>query len=970
MHTSPPSRPFRLLTTGKRAAVALLSLALVAGGALVATPASAAETGRISGVVTSLQTGEPLSDVEVAIYPAFDPLVPFEEPFDYDDTDAAGQYSFPRLPAGDYRIGFIDYSGWGWDDETDEEIAPTTSYLSQFHGGEPGDESGQVEPITVDGNSTVIDEKLSIAGKYTGKVLTPSGKPAAGVYVLAITENDDSVIGQFAETAKNGTFTIGGLAYGQATILTAPTDASPASVTAGVPLSADAPTAAVPAITLTKGAFLAGRLLDSTGKPLKNAAVGAESIDPDTDDYFGVELEYTNAKGEYTVGPVTAGTYAPFAYADAEDGSGKQYLGGSRDQYLARTVTLKAGVTTTREIRMATPATLTGVLLNSAGKRAAKIPVQAFQLDGTGEIWQYSGSTGHAVTNSRGEYTIRNLNPGSYLTEFGDFATAAGSPTTVDRALNAGTTTLNAKLSGVTLVSGTVTSSEGKALKGVSVKAVRVNPNSCVETLAVQSDEELPVTSATGTYSVAVPAGDWTLKFTDSTGRTVSGFLGGGSHIADPKTAIISTSTSNSTRTGQNVTLSTAGTKIGAFVQSTTGSPDVTGRVTVERVVEGEVVDGPYINECGTFASVEFDNYLNDQFPTNRLGDGDYRLTLEPDIWSSGFEATPTVVEFSIASNALTVVNGEPATEADSLGTITLAASVPAEPSEQIDLPTIFAPNGVTVGETLTAVTDYPGLEDEWSSYQWLRNGRPIAGATVENYVIQPGDFGALLTVQFAGFTTTGYIEPITSLPTAVVQNADLPVSEDAPTITGSSRIGGTLTAVPAPGDPKGTTYGYQWLINGWALPAVTSTTFTPRIQDLGETISVTITKTLPGADVTTGATSAGTVIGKGNAIVLSKPALLVNGKANTKLRLGSTLTASIKGMPKDGLGVSFQWQIHKGKSWSNLAGATTSTLTLSNKKSTTSNVGYTYRLVVAVERSGYEDSTPVTSNALKAHKK
>ena len=37
MHTSPPSRPFRLLTTGKRAAVALLSLALVAGGALVAT---------------------------------------------------------------------------------------------------------------------------------------------------------------------------------------------------------------------------------------------------------------------------------------------------------------------------------------------------------------------------------------------------------------------------------------------------------------------------------------------------------------------------------------------------------------------------------------------------------------------------------------------------------------------------------------------------------------------------------------------------------------------------------------------------------------------------------------------------------------------------------------------------------------------------------------------------------------------
>ena len=988
MHTNPATRPFSLAQTGRRGlratSVALLSLALIAGAALVATPASAApavtaaaNTGSISGVVTSAKTGEPLSDVYVTLLGEFDPLLYDEDYLGDDMTDAAGQYSFPRLPEGDYRLVFESYAD-DYDPETGEPIYSGDSYLTQYFGGEPGDETGDVSPISVGTTTVSADLALSVAGKYTGRVLTSAGKPAAAVNVYAITEDEEnSYSGQQTRTAKDGTYTLSNLAYGETIIYTQPTKTAPSTLTTPAPITAAKPVVKVAAIKLSVGSFITGRLLSSTGKPVARALVTAEKIGDDANpfDTFFSGNGLTDNKGNYLVGPLLAGKYAPAAYTDIEEGSAKvQYLGGSTDVFLAKTVSLsKPGSTVTREFRLAKQATLSGVVTDADGVRVKNVYVSAIQLDSVSNTFGFSGSESANNTNAKGQYTISNLNPGSYLAGFGMTTTQSGAPIKKTIALKPGTNTLHARLASVTTVSGIVTSSTGAALKGVAVSIVPVNGTECPHgALPYFEDEEYSntLTSATGSYSIAVPAGEWALRFIDPAGRVSSAYLGGGTYPSDSATTVLSTSSAIDTLPNQNQVLSTSGANVSAYVHTVAGGDEIEGSTTIERLVDGAVVDSTDTDSCGGYYS-GFDGWsINDAFPMKKLADGDYRVTIAPYVATSGFETSDTIVEFTVAGNVVTTVDGELALDNSSLGDITLATPTRSTAPEDLEQPTIFAPEGAVVGATLSAVTDYPGIDPDWSTYQWFRNGRPIAGAWSPEYVVQSGDVGAVLTFAFDGYTESGeYLNVPISTPSAVVQGAIISVPEDAPTITGTGRVGGTLTAVPAKGDPKGTTYGYQWSINGQELIAVTTKTFTPRIQDLGETITVTVTKTLPDAGVTTGATSAGVVIKTGKAIVLSKAVLLVDGKSTSKLRLGKTLSVAVKGLPADGVGVSYQWQVNRGKGWSSLAGKTSNTLALPKKKSSTNKVGSKYRVVVSVERSGHDKSTPVNSNALTAAK-
>ena len=973
MHTLPAHRPDNLAETGKRglraAAVAILSLALVAGGALVATPASAAVSTRLSGVVTSVQTGEALENIEVTLYAPFDPLSWDDEPIDTDLTDSAGQYSFNRVVEGDYRLYYSDYNQYDYDEDA-------VFYIEQFHGGEPGDYSGDVDSITVGGTPVTVDEQLSISGTYTGKVLTSAGKPAAGVsvYALAEGETDYENWGEYAETAKNGTYTLTNLPYGKFTVHTYEDGSTPAASVSPAPLSASDVTVTVPTITLSKGSYLTGRVLTADGKPAKNVYMAAQDVNGSTtglDALVGVTM--SNSKGEYKVGPLLPGTYAPAAVTPGSVNFERQYLGGSTDLYLARTVTIaRPGTTVTREFRLAKRSKVTGVVTNASGKAAQDVAVLAIQSDGTGSLDDSYASVDLGVTNAKGQYSIPGLNPGSYDTIFVSETNAPGAPVEKLVVLKPGTTTVNARLGAVTTVSGVVTSSTGAALKGVTVEAVPVSDNTECGFLSSFpfGGNEPAKTTATGAYSIILPEGDWALRFTDTAGRVTTGYLGGGAYRDDSATTVISASASVKKITGQNVALSTGGTSVSAYVTSNAGLADFPATVLLERLIDGEVVESPFIGDCNGVLTTSESDYVNDQFPLAHLRDGDYRVTIAPAYTATAYQVDEKVVTFTVAAGGVSTIDGVTVDNGATLGDIVMDAPTRVDAPDEIAQPTVFAPDGVQVGATITAVVDYPGLVADYSEYQWFRNARPIAGATAQNYVVQSGDVGTTLTFQFVGSSVSTLVGPLVSTPTSVVLDAVVTTPEDAPTVVGSARVGGSLSATPASGDPAGTTYGYQWNLNGAELRGVITKTFSPRIQDLGETVSVTVTKLLPGADVTTGATSAGTVIGKGKAIVLGKPALLVNGKAKAKLYLGSTLSASIKGMPKDSIGAAFQWQVNRGKGWVNLNGATSNTLTLSKKKSTTTGVGYSYRLVVEVERSGYEDSTPVTSNALKAHKK
>ena len=94
---------------------------------------------------------------------------------------------------------------------------------------------------------------------------------------------------------------------------------------------------------------------------------------------------------------------------------------------------------------------------------------------------------------------------------------------------------------------------------------------------------------------------------------------------------------------------------------------------------------------------------------------------------------------------------------------------------------------------------------------------------------------------------------------------------------------------------------------------------------------------------------------------------MLANGKATTgskkkSAHYGTVLTATSPSKPLDALVISYQWQVNRGSAWSDVAGATTRTLTLPKKKTAIAALGYRYRLVASAERSGYEAITPVAS--------
>lgn len=66
------------------------------------------------------------------------------------------------------------------------------------------------------------------------------------------------------------------------------------------------------------------------------------------------------------------------------------------------------------------------------------------------------------------------------------------------------------------------------------------------------------------------------------------------------------------------------------------------------------------------------------------------------------------------------------------------------------------------------------------------------------------------------------------------------------PTVTGSTTVGGTLTATTS-GWPSGTSIGWTWQSNGQPIPGATSASYVPSLSDQGRTITATASGWKPG---------------------------------------------------------------------------------------------------------------------------
>ncbi|MEA5117979.1 MAG: NosD domain-containing protein, partial [Propionicimonas sp.] len=94
-------------------------------------------------------------------------------------------------------------------------------------------------------------------------------------------------------------------------------------------------------------------------------------------------------------------------------------------------------------------------------------------------------------------------------------------------------------------------------------------------------------------------------------------------------------------------------------------------------------------------------------------------------------------------------------------------------------------------------------------AYQWSRDSSTISGATGSTYTLTGADYGKAITVKVTG-TRTGYTTVSqTSAATAKVAAATMTAAK--PAISGTAKVGKTLTAKPGTWKPSGVTFSYQW---------------------------------------------------------------------------------------------------------------------------------------------------------------
>jgi hypothetical protein len=130
-------------------------------------------------------------------------------------------------------------------------------------------------------------------------------------------------------------------------------------------------------------------------------------------------------------------------------------------------------------------------------------------------------------------------------------------------------------------------------------------------------------------------------------------------------------------------------------------------------------------------------------------------------------------------------------------------------------------------------------------SFQWLRNGSVISGATSSSYVLQNADVGNSISLKVTG-SKSGYANVSkTSQATQTVTAMSFSLTP-APQISGSLKVDSVLTAT-ANGWESGVTLAFQWYRGTSKLQGMTGQTYRLTGMDVGSSMRVSVTASKPG---------------------------------------------------------------------------------------------------------------------------
>ncbi|MCK0118276.1 hypothetical protein MWU57_14675 [Isoptericola sp. S6320L] len=232
------------------------------------------------------------------------------------------------------------------------------------------------------------------------------------------------------------------------------------------------------------------------------------------------------------------------------------------------------------------------------------------------------------------------------------------------------------------------------------------------------------------------------------------------------------------------------------------------------------------------------------------------------------------------------------------------------------------------VGNRLTAK---PG---RWASgttfsYTWKVAGTKVA--TGKTFTPKKKHLGKKVTVAVKGKKSGSTVTRRSAAKTVAKGVFTAP----KPTISGTAKVGATLTSKPGTWTPKPTSVRYQWMANGTAIKGATGTRYTLKSAQHGKRITVKVTGTRS-AHQSRSRTSAATPA------VVRKPRITAQPES-ALVDAGQTVRLSVSAT---GGGLRYQWQRQAPgtTTWTSLAGKTSRTLSFTARAKDTLGE---YRVVV-----------------------
>jgi Tol biopolymer transport system component len=302
----------------------------------------------------------------------------------------------------------------------------------------------------------------------------------------------------------------------------------------------------------------------------------------------------------------------------------------------------------------------------------------------------------------------------------------------------------------------------------------------------------------------------------------------------------------------------------------------------------------------------------------------------------------------------------------NALGSLTAVSSATEAISDVSSLRNTWAPSVSGTpqsGQTLTAnAGSWLGLATIGYAYQWQScdghgsGCEDIEGATASTYVLETGDVSNTLRVRVSATEVGGTVAQTTAA-TQPIAAASSPVSEEPPTVQGTSLQGYALTATTGAwsGGEGPLTYGYQWQrcdehgASCSSIGGATAGTHTLTEGDVGSTLRVLVTATDGASHATTAASDPTALISPTTLVNITTPSI------SGTHQLGRALSADPGIWTAAGaIAYAYQWERcdEHGESCSAITGATESSYTTGE-----ADVGDTVKVTVTATGTGGTDS-------------